>query len=106
MEYKFNTKCYLTKGVNISIQREVQEFLWHTLDHLIRTGVALDYLQVFQIQKTTTMVKITHTQEEPEPFEFEYNLLDVEGLKLEFDETKVYVIDNSDYSIMLLADEY
>lgn len=90
----------------MSIPYEVQKFLWECLDNLVLKGEALDYLQIFTLTKVETMLTVTHEQEEPIAFRREYNLLDTDITKLERKEIKLYVIDNHDYSIMLLADEY
>lgn len=106
MEYKFNKKRYLTKGVNESIPMEVQKFLWGTIDQLVLKEVDLDYLQIFRIRKDNNMLTIIHNQEEPVTFRMEYQLLDIDFLNLTSKEIKIYIIDNHDHSIMLLADEY
>lgn len=106
MKYKFNTKKYITRGIEASIPIELQIFLWEVIGDLSHSQIELDYLQIFNISKTENMITVQHKQEEPVEFIREYNLLDGELLAMDIKDTKIYVIDNIDYSIMLLADEY
>ena len=121
MEYKFDGKKYVTKGIaetlppdvqlflfmclNITLPPDVQLFLFMCLNimHDKTTG-QLDYLQVFKLETTgeenSKLLHIRHEQEQPEahmdyvmPTEIEINC-------------KVYIIDDIDHVTMLLAEEY
>ncbi len=106
MKYKFNKDKYITKGIQIEIPLELQIFLWNRIEEMIASKVELDYLQIFNINKSENMISITHSQEEPIPFEREYNIFDEEVVETIKGSVKLYVIDNIDHSIMLLASEY
>ena len=105
MEYKFDGKKYVTKGIMETLPPDVQLFLFMCLNimHDKTTG-QLDYLQVFKLETTGEesgkLLHIRHEQEQPEahmdyvmPREIEINC-------------KVYIIDDVDHVTMLLAEEY
>lgn len=60
-----------------------------------------EYLQVFKLAKENGNQKITHIQENPE-YKREYLL----NSDTPFFVGKIYVIDDEQYSTMLLAEEY
>ena len=93
----FNNKRYLSRGVCDTIPIELQLFMWSCIDHLPEES---DYLQVFDLEKVGCMQSITHRAEQPEHHK-EY-LLTSEKPIIE----KIYVIDDSDHSTMILASEY
>ncbi len=102
--YTFENERYVTRGVNAEIPLGVQLALWKAIDELRNTEKVLDYLQVFKIEvldNVVPLVKITHSQEVPE-YKKEYVTENV-GLKRD---VKVYVIDDTTHSTMLLAEEY
>ena len=88
---------YLTCGVDASIPREIQLFLWECVDHM---PAPKDYLQVFDLKPVGCMQSITHKSEEPE-YRRVY-LLSSDSPITE----KLYIIDDGDHSTMLLASEY
>ena len=88
---------YLTCGVDASIPREIQLFLWECVDHM---PAPKDYLQVFDLEQVGRMQSITHRSEEPE-YRRVY-LLPSDSPITE----KLYIIDDGDHSTMLLASEY
>ena len=105
VEYKFDSKKYVTKGIAETLRPDVQLFLFMCLNimHDKTTG-RLDYLQVFKLETTGEesgkLLYIRHEQEQPEahmdyvmPTEIEINC-------------KVYIIDDVDHVTMLLAEEY
>lgn len=93
----FNNSRYLTRGVNSAIPLELQLFLWNCIDQLPEER---DFLQVFSLEPFGEMQRIVHTSENPE-YKMEY-LIPSEAHVT----AKVYVIDDSDHSTMLLSEEY
>ena len=93
----FNNQKFLTRGVSEEIPVSLQLLMWE----MIRTLPAdKDYLQVFSLSEYNGKQRIVHTQEVPE-YKKEY--------VFDFDTKvtgKVFVIDDSTHSTMLLANEY
>ena len=95
---RFQNKRLITIGVCTEIPDILQEMMWIMVDQMKDP----DYLQVFELMDTNDGVLIVHSQEEP-PYE---NTVKV-GYTVELGfRQKVYVIDDEDYSTMLLAEEY
>ena len=94
----FDNQRYLTKGVNETIPFELQAFMWDCIDRLPKDGV--DYFQVFELKDIGGMQHIVHKSEQPE-YCMNYFIPVLKGIT-----AKVYVIDSTDYSTMLLAEEY
>ncbi len=93
----FKNKRYLTCGVDSTIPLELQLFLWECVD---RMPAPKDWLQVFELKPVGILQSITHRSEEP-AYKMEY-VIPMENPIAE----KVYVIDDSSHSTMLLASEY
>lgn len=95
----FRNQRYVTSGANAEIPSWIQIALWIMIDSL---EIKKDWLQVFQLSSDKETVKIVQSQKEPEFFqEIEVPLCGQRPVN-----TKVIVIDDGDYSIMLLAEEY
>ena len=94
----FTGKRYLTRGVQDEIPFELQLFMWCCIDNLQDKK---DYFQVFELEKINGIQRIHHFSEQPE-YSMEYLLLAVKNPIT----AKVYVIDDEEYSTMLLAEEY
>ena len=88
---------YLTCGVDASIPREIQLFLWECVDHM---PAPKDYLQVFDLEQVGCMQSITHRSEEPE-----YRRVYLFPSDSPITE-KLYIIDDGDHSTMPLSSEY
>ena len=88
---------YLTCGVDASIPREIQLFLWECVDSM---PAPKDYLQVFDLEQVDCMQSITHRSEEPE-----YRRVYLFPSDSPITE-KLYIIDDGDHSTMLLSSEY
>ena len=87
----FDKERYLTRGVSKEIPFEVQLQLWSMIDEIT---VKKDYLQVFEIEPIKdNLLKIEHRQEVPK-------------YKKEIIVRKLFVIDEGDYSTMMLSEEY
>lgn len=93
----FENSRYLTCGVDATIPMELQLFMWACVDQLPDER---DYLQVFELKAVDGKQFISHSSEQPE-YRKEY-LLPSDSPITE----KVYIIDDTDHSTMLLASEY
>ena len=107
----FDSPRYLTWRVHQEIPPELVLLMWNLIDELKKREseeFQVDYLQVFQLQKTFGELnqKLEHWQEVPE-FHKKY-FFNVEKPV----QAKIYVIDSvsdilgESYSTMLLAEEY
>jgi len=97
----FDGARYVTCGVVHLVPVDVQHLLWSLVDSLQAQVEAVDYLQVFELTAGDGgQQKLIHFQEVP-PYRAEYVFDHVqESLTV-----KIYVIDDGDYSTMLLPDE-
>ena len=94
----FNNPRYVTQGIIADVPLHLQIILWNMVDTM--TIDSKDYLQVFRLSNDNGAQKIVHTQEVPE---YEKVLI----LKSESPiTTKIFAIDDTDHSTMLLASEY
>ncbi len=94
----FDSKRYITKGVNEKVSLLLQLFMWQCIDSM---DVQKDYLQVFNCSMSGTKQKIEHVQEEP-CYKREYLLNTDTPIFI----GKIFVIDDGSHSTMLLAEEY
>ena len=98
----FQGKRLITRGVADTISSEVQMFLWSLLDELVAKMVEEpDYLQVFEFSGDNGNQTIIHRQENPQ-YQAVYQFDKVENPL----QHKIYVIDDIEYSTMMLSDEY
>ncbi|MFW6029875.1 MAG: DUF960 family protein [Halanaerobiales bacterium] len=106
----FNNKRYITQEINNKLSPKLKNKLWEMIEKA-RKKTQLDYLQVFNLEAYSVTIdkghkykvwiqKITHFQEEPS-----FKQLDFLSLDVPINE-KIYVIDNKEYSTMLLSREY
>lgn len=93
----FNSKKYITRGISENIPLEIQLILW---DMVLSMPVKKDYLQIFELSTNENILTIKHFQEVP-PYEKTYKFIVLEPIN-----EKIYIIDDGEYSTMLLADEY
>ena len=93
----FDTKRYLTCGVDSTIPLELQLFLWECVE---RMPAPRDYLQVFNLKPVGRLQSVTHTSEEP-AYHMQY-LIPVQTPVT----AKLYIIDDNTHSTMLLAEDY
>jgi len=95
----FDKKKYVTRGIDSTLGLHVQLMLWRMIDNLEGEK---DYLQVFELTRIDDNTsKIVHRQEEPE-----YEKSHILHVGINEDAVKVFVIDDGNYSTMLLASEY
>lgn len=94
---------YITRGANEKLNLRLQLILWSMIDELNEERKELDYLQVFKVIKCEEGIVIEHSQEVPK-----YKEKYVLALNdIEVNETlKVFVIDDEEYSTMMLVEEY
>lgn len=89
---------YLTKGIDTEIPLDIQIFMWEAVD---RMSEPKDYLQVFGLTEQNGLQVIHHTAEQPE-YEMTYILPTMAKTVT----AKVYIIDDGENCVMLLAEEY
>ena len=95
----FDRDRYLTIEVSNEIPLEIHILLWSMIDEL---NVKKDYLQVFEIDPIgINLLKIEHRQEVPK-YKKEI-IVRNRGIKSKI---KLFVIDEGDYSTMMLSEEY
>lgn len=97
MFINFNNDRYVTRGISSNVSLYLQLFLWHLIDGL---KVEKDYLQVFKCSYADGKQKIEHIQEKPE-YKAQY-LFKADTIFI----GKIFVMDDGDNSVMMLADEY
>lgn len=99
----FSGEKYISKGIAQTIPPFIQNILWYLIDTIPRT-TNKDYMQVFELSATTQdgkhKQKILHYQENP-PYSDEYIITVKNPVK-----SKIYIIDDSKNSTMILAEEY
>jgi hypothetical protein len=100
----FSNKRYITKGVDNDIPIDIQMFLWSCIDKMKQQGQQLDYLEVFELGgiSNTNIInqEVVHSQEIP---------LYIKRYAICVDkpiDTKIFVIDDLEQSVMMLAEEY
>jgi hypothetical protein len=101
MNYTFDKGTrYITCGVVQEVPEALQYFMWSLIEDLME-HISLDYLQIFRLEGRDGKQLIVHEQEQPE-YEKEY-VIDVDSKPIL---AKIYVIDDIQYSTMLLSKEY
>jgi hypothetical protein len=88
------------------IPKEIQVVCWQLVDNLVKEKeVEVDYLQIFEFEKhQEEKLLITHRQEEPE-YQKTYELKLEESI-VNFDVSKLWLIDDGENQTMLLPTEY
>lgn len=92
-----------TKGVDYHVSQDIITHIWSMIDELsIRKK--LDYLQVFIFRIKRNNLVIEHRQELPR-YRRKRTITNPSDAH-KYNGMKIYVIDDYDYSIMMLASEY
>jgi hypothetical protein len=106
MSHTFESQRYVTRGINDTVTPELQLIIWALLDGQIRSGLSMDYLQVFDLTMESLgrqkVQGITQSQEQPERTKhsrFPSNDDPQQGIT-------VWIIDSGEYVTMLLPSEY
>jgi len=95
----FDKDRYLTRGVSNEIPFEIQLLLWSMIGEV---KVKKDYLQVFEIETINdNLLKIEHRQEVPK---YKKDIV-VRNVGIN-SKVKIFVIDDGEYSTMMLSEEY
>lgn len=95
----FDKERYLTRGVSNKIPFEIQLLMWSMIEEL---KVNKDYLQVFEVKPINdNLLKIEHRQEIPK---YKKEII-VRNIGINSKE-KIFVIDEGEYSTMMLSEEY
>ena len=102
-EYLSETR-YMTRGISETLPIEVQLAIWNSIDSNIALGVKMDYLQVFKFSQEGSMLKITHTQEQPKHTTIVY--MDYRQEYKDLLTQTIFVIDDVDHSTILYSHEY
>ena len=96
----FEKERYATPGVTATIPPILQLMMWATIDFWGYEGTQLSYFQFFHLSVKDGVQIIRHFQEEP-PKEEEIAITVTVPVT-----DSVYVVDDGEYAIMLLASEY
>lgn len=95
----FDKDRYLTRDVSEEIPLEIQILLWSMI---VGIKIKKDYLQVFEIEPIkNSLLKIEHRQEIPK-YKKEHVVVNT-GIN---SKVKIFVIDDGEYSTMMLSSEY
>ena len=98
----FNNKRYITIGIEREIPLWLMYYMWNRVDVICkRLKENMDYLQIFKLSTNNGELLIEHTQEQT-PLN-ECIRIKYQGNSIN---QKIYVIDDEEYSTMLLAEEY
>lgn len=94
---------YMTRGIAERLPVSIQIQLWSYIDNK-SADTELDYLQVFEFEKNDRKLKIIHSQELPEEFRDEHEVIVADNVVTPAE--KIFVIDDETHCTMLWASEY
>ena len=98
----FDNLRFQTTAITESMSPDFIKALWELIEEL---NVEKDYLQVFEITKTSSFSwRIVHSQEEPE-YKREHDYINGQ-FWADFETAKIFVIDDGPVSTMLFSNEY
>ena len=102
----FQNKAYMTAGFDRGIPDAIKRAIMDCIIELKDVDYDVDYLQVFNLVKVPVdgerKQKLTHTQEEPDRSDSYYINIPKDEMITE----KVYVIDETEHHIFMLASDY
>jgi len=102
----FQNDPYMTVGFNTELSDQLKWTLVNRIKSLNKADYQVAYLQVFELEKDMIkghwVQKITHHQSEPDHSETYYLILPDDEIITE----KVFVIDENDHHMFMLASEY
>jgi hypothetical protein len=93
---------YATQQIASNVSVEIQVLLWRIMDSRRNNQEPLDYFQVFHLQRSGDMQRITNKQEQP-PMEM------VIQLKLKGSQpidTTIWIMDDGSHCTMLFSNDY
>jgi hypothetical protein len=93
---------YATRQIASSVSVEIQGILWRMIDTRCNNQEALDYLQVFHLQRIGDMQMITNKQEQP-PMEMVVRL-ELKGSQPI--DTTIWIMDDGSHCTMLFPNDY
>jgi len=102
----FNGKRYMTRGIMLEVEFDLQMILWALIDSLKKNEeIETDYLQIFELEpleegKNGANIRVIHKQER-EPYERMHKFRVANPVA-----GKIYCIDDGSHSTMLWSWEY
>ncbi|WP_337019535.1 DUF960 family protein [Oceanobacillus massiliensis] len=102
MKFEKDKPRYETKQIASKVSIEIQMLLWKLIDSRNDRGETLDYLQVFELQKSDDSQIILNRQEQP-PMIKTMNLRLKKTAPME---TTIWIIDDGSQCTMLFPDDY
>ncbi|MBS4212436.1 DUF960 family protein [Neobacillus rhizophilus] len=94
---------FVTRSVDSEVPIEIQVLIWDFIDELKEKRQSeMDYLQVFQLTIQDGVQVIINTQEEP----LKEDCIKVTVPKNKMLSTRIWVMDDGNYSTMLFPSDY
>lgn len=92
-----------TIGIDVWLPREIKSLIWKKIDELnINNGI--DYLHVFEFKVKNNCLIVEHRQEVPQ-YRKKYIISDIDNIH-RLNGIIIFVVDDYDYSMMMLSSEY
>lgn len=102
----FQNNAYMTIGFQTEIPDRLKWSIVNEIKSLKNADYKVDYLQVFDLEKDLLkgryVQKITHHQSEPDHSETKYLILPEDEILT----TKIFVVDEDEHHMFMLASEY
>lgn len=101
----FDNKRFVTRGIDSEVSLSIQILIWQMIDNLKRKKNKIDYLQKFKVTYSDKFIKIEQSSTEPK-YEntFEFHTVSV-GMAVTEQTYTVWVIDDSENTVMMFPDE-
>lgn len=102
----FQNNAYMTVGFQNEISEQLKWSIMGRINNLKNADYTVDYLQVFDLEKYLLkghyVQKIIHHQAQPDHTETKYLILPEDEILT----TKIFVIDETEHHMFMLASEY
>lgn len=96
---------YMTKNIADTLHDELKMLIWKIIDDELNSSDDTDYLQVFTFKKVgESILAVTREQEQPPKTTVVY--IEYKPEYQSILDRKIFVIDDTDHSTMLYAEEY
>lgn len=96
---------YMTKNIADTLPDELKMLIWKIIDDELNSSDDTDYLQVFTFKKVgESILAVTREQEQPPKTTVVY--IEYKAEYQSILDRKIFVIDDTDHSTMLYAEEY